>query len=96
VQTPGKFLGKFEALIQTRKHVTVATFYIVKTLDSGNLIFPATAQDLGLISLNINKLSTTNDKIFDKILSKHTTVFKVLGKLNDVKIQLYIDRDQTP
>jgi hypothetical protein len=37
-QTPVKFLGKFEALIETRKRVAVATFYVVKTLDSGNLI----------------------------------------------------------
>jgi hypothetical protein len=95
-QTPVKFLGKFEALVETRKRVAVATFYVVKTLDSGNLISSATAQDLGLISLHINKLSTTNDKKLDKILSKHTTVFKGLGKLNDVKLQLYIDQDQTP
>jgi hypothetical protein len=47
-QTPVKFLGKFEALIETRKRVAVATFYVVKTLDSGNLISSATAQDLGL------------------------------------------------
>ena len=95
-QTPVKFLGKFEALIETRKRVAVATFYVVKTLDSGNLISSATAQDLGLISLHINKLSTTNDKNLDKILSKHATVFKGLGKPNDVKVQLNIDQDQTP
>jgi hypothetical protein len=99
-QTPVKFLGKFEALVDTRKRVAVATFYVVKTLDSANLISSARAQDLGLISfhqsLHINKLSTTNDKKLDKILSKHATVFKGLGKLNDVKVQLNIDQDQTP
>ena len=47
--------------------------------------------------MHINKLSTTNDKKLDKILSKHATVFKGLGKLHDViKEQLNIDQDQTP
>jgi hypothetical protein len=46
--------------------------------------------------LHINKLSTSNDKKLDKILSKHATVFKGLGKLKDVKVQLNIDQDQTP
>jgi hypothetical protein len=46
--------------------------------------------------LHINKLSTTNDNNLNKILSKHATVFKGLGKLNDVKVQLNIDQDQTP
>ena len=95
-QTPVKFLGKFEALIETRKRVTVATFYVVKTPDSGNLISSTTAQDLGLISLHINKLSNTKDKKLDKILTKHATVFEGLGKLNDVTIKLNIDPEQTP
>ena len=89
-------LGKFEALIETRKRVTVATFYVVKTPDSGNLISSTTAQDLGLISLHINKLSNTKDKKLDKILTKHATVFEGLGKLNDVTIKLNIDPEQTP
>ena len=93
-QQPVKFLGKFEAVIETRKRVTVATFYVVKTPDSGNLISSTTAQELGLISLHINKLSNNNDRKLDRILAKHATVFEGLGKLNDVKIKLNIDRDQ--
>ena len=95
-QTHVKFLGKFEALIETRKRATVATFYVVKTPDSGNLISSTTAQELGLISLHINKLSNTNDKRLDKLLTKHATVFKVLGKLKDVQIKLNIDHEQNP
>ncbi len=79
-QTPVKFLRKFEALIDTRKRVAAATFYVVNTLDSGNLISSATAQDLCLISLHINKLSTTKDKKLDKILSKHCNLFHWSGK----------------
>ncbi|CAB4027924.1 Potassium channel subfamily T member 1 [Paramuricea clavata] len=37
--------------IETRKRVTVATFYVTKTSNSGNLISATTAQELGLVSL---------------------------------------------
>jgi hypothetical protein len=40
-KSPVRFVGKFEATIETRKRVTVATFYVTKTTTSGNLI-PAT------------------------------------------------------
>ena len=59
---PVKFKGKLEALIETRKRVTVPTFYITKTTDSGNLISSETAQELGLISLHVHKVSATKDK----------------------------------
>ena len=35
---PVNFLGKFEETIETRRRVTVATFYVAKTADGGNLI----------------------------------------------------------
>ena len=40
-ENPSKFAGKFEEIIETRKRVTVATIYVAKTPNSGNLI-PAT------------------------------------------------------
>ena len=95
-QTPVKFLGKFEALIETRKRITIATFYVVKMPSSGNLVLSTTAQERGLISLHINRLSNTNDKRLDKILTKHATVIKGLGKLKDVQIKLNIDHEQNP
>jgi hypothetical protein len=56
---PVKFLGKFEETIETRKRVTVATFYVTKTSNSENLISATTAQELGLdnVSLHLKKLS---------------------------------------
>ena len=50
-----KFIGKFETTVETRKRIAVATFYVAKTIDSGNLISLTTAQELGLISLQLNK-----------------------------------------
>jgi uncharacterized protein (DUF2249 family) len=94
---PVKFMGKFEALIETQKRVTVATFYVTKTTDSSNLISSETAQELGLISLHLNKVSTTKDNKLDAILRKHATVFNGLGRLlKGDKMKLNIDKDHTP
>ena len=54
---PVKFLGKFDAVIETKKRVAIATFYVAKGTNSGNLLSLSTAQDLGLISLHLHKLS---------------------------------------
>ena len=83
-----KFLGKFEETIETRRRVTVATFYVAKTADGGDLISVTTAQDLGLVSLYLNKLSETNDKKLDSIINKE--------KLKGETVKLNIDKNQTP
>ena len=93
---PVQFVGKFEAVIETRKRVTVATFYVTKTTDSGNLISFQTAKELGLISLHLHKVSSTNDNKLDAILNKHANVFNGLGKLKGDKIKLNIDKEHTP
>ena len=67
---PVKFLGKFEAVVETRKRLSVAIFYVVKGQNSGNLLSLSTAQDLGLITLHLNNITTKDDKL-DKVLSKH-------------------------
>ena len=46
-KSPVRFIGKFEATIETRKRMAVGTFYVTKTNTSGNLISATTAQDLG-------------------------------------------------
>ena len=55
---PVQFIGKFQALVQTKKRYTFATFFVVGDDNSGNLISAQTAQELGLIDLHLNKLST--------------------------------------
>ena len=81
---PVQFLGKFESLIETKKRIAVATFYVAKTTNNGNFISATTAQELGLISLHLNKVSTKNDNV-DKILNKHSSLFNGLGKLLSFK-----------
>ena len=56
-----RFIGKFEAIVETRKRVSVATFYVAKKEDSGNLISSSTAQELGIISLHVHSVSQSMD-----------------------------------
>ena len=90
---PVHFIGKFQALVQTKKRYTVATFFVVSNDNSGNLMSAQTAQELGLISLHLNTVSTktslrdtpslpiTNDKALTDILEQHKEVFDGLSKL---------------
>ena len=105
---PVHFIGKFQALVQTKKRYTVATFFVVDDENSGSLMNAQTAQELGLISLHLNMVSAktplrdkpilpeTNDKALSKILVQNTDVFDGLGKLKEKKIILNIDETVQP
>jgi len=94
-KSPVEFLGKFETVIETRKRISVATFYVTKGKNCGNLLSLSTAQDLGLVSLHIDKL-TSKDAALENILQKNSKVFSGLGKLKGEKIKLDIDKTLTP
>ena len=94
-KSPVEFIGKFESVIETRKRISVATFYVAKGANCGNLLSLSTAQDLGLVSLHIDKL-TSNDTALENILQKNSKAFSGLGKLKGEKIKLDIDKTQTP
>ena len=99
---PVEFLGKFDATIETRKRLTLATFYVVKAQNSGNLLCAETAQELNLISLHVNKLSPisanvkTTDPKLKKIVNKHASVFTGIGKLKNQNVKLSIDESVLP
>ena len=105
---PVHFVGKFQALVQTKKRYTVATFFVVNDENSGNLMSAHTAQELGLISLHLNAVSVkaalrdnpllpvTKDKALSEILAQHKEVFHGLGKLKEKKIVLNIDETVQP
>ena len=105
---PVQFIGKFQALVQTKKRYAVATFFVVDNDNSGNLMSAQTAQELGLISLHLNRLSTqsssreppifpqTKDKDLIKILQQNAEVFNGLGKLKGQKVILNIDENVQP
>ena len=75
--------------------MSVATFFVVKEKHCGNLLSLNTAQELGLVSLHLNKL-TSKDAALDHILQKNSTVFTGLGKLNGAQIKLDIDETKVP
>ena len=91
---PVNFLGKFDAVVETRKRMTVATVYVVQGQNSGNLLSLSTAQDLGLITLHLNPVST-KDAALDKIIAKHQWVFHGLRKLKGTTVKLDIDKSIT-
>ena len=99
---PVEFLGKLEAVIETRKRMALATFYVVKAQNSGNLLCVDTAQELNLISLHVNKLSQVSanvkstDPKLKKLLNKHASVFTGLGKLKNQNVKLSIDESVLP
>ena len=90
-KSPVEFLGKFEAVIETRKRLSVATFYVAKAANCGKLLSLSTVQELGLISLHLDKL-TSKDAALENILQKHSKVFSDLGKLKGEKVKLDIDK----
>ena len=61
---PVEFIGKFEAVIETKKRMSVATFFVVKAKHCGNLLSLNTAQELGLVSLHLNKLTSKDPALF--------------------------------
>ena len=90
---PVQFLDKFKALIETKKRIAVATFYVAQTTNGGNLITATTAQELGLISLHLNKVSTITNSQLDKISNNHSPVFHGLGKLKGETIKFNINKE---
>ena len=46
--SPVEFEGKFDVVIETKKRISVATFYVTKAENCGNLLSLTTAQELGL------------------------------------------------
>ncbi|XP_065067305.1 uncharacterized protein K02A2.6-like [Rhopilema esculentum] len=92
---PVHLKGQFNAVIETKNRLTLATFYVMNDSGSGNLLSSSTAMDLGLISLHLNTLSR-NDTQIDAILNKYPEVFDGLGKLKDDTVTLSIDHSQTP
>ena len=53
---PVRFLGKFDALVETRRRCATCTFYVVSNHNSGCLLSSHTAQDLGLVCLHENQI----------------------------------------
>ena len=54
--SPVELLGKFQATVETKNRITVATFYVTKGT-SGSILGCDTSQELGLVTLHINPVA---------------------------------------
>ncbi len=108
-EKPVEFEGKFESLIQTKSRYAVATFFVLKQENAGCLLSASTAQEMGIITLKLNKLDTEQtqgnkqrpiinhtDPQIQEILQKYNETFEGIGKLNNYEVQLNIDETAIP
>ena len=98
---PVKMLGKFDTVIETKKRLVPAQFYVTDH-NGGCLLSGITAQDLGLITLHINHLhqntyqKSIRDENVRRLVQKFPAVFEGVGKLKGKQIDLVIDQDIQP
>ena len=102
---PVQFLGNITTVMETKRSITSGEIFVVTRKRSGCLLSCRTAQELRLISLNVDELNKcsmenkhlkTQDKQLESILSSHRKIFKGLGKLKSHKVSLNIDKSITP
>ena len=107
-KTPVQLKGKFIVTLETKRKINVATIYVMAD-DGGCLLSSKTAQELGLVSLNLNTMHVSklwNSQFPDpahvpdldakEIIRQHQTVFHGIGKLKDKQITLSIDKEVKP
>ena len=102
---PVRFLGKFSATIETRKSIAAADIYVIKEKNCGCLLSCSTAQELRLISFDLDAIQSfaeksidtiKKDKDLDSILKRYEHLFKGLGKFKKSKVGFNIDPDVEP
>ena len=107
-KTPVQLKGKFHAKLEPKRKINVATIY-EKANDGGCLLSSKTAQEFGLVSLNVNTIPVSNtlnnqlpnlahvpDLDVKEITRQHQTVFHGIGKLKDTQITLSIGKEVKP
>ena len=106
-KTPLDVQGCFEAQVESKHKISLATFYVINDT-SGCLLSGPTAIDLGL--LKINSVSQDPEPSVDKppadtpkrpprlknFLAKHDHLFRGIGKLKNYKLHLHIDKSVPP
>ena len=87
--------------METRRRYTTCTFYVVNHHNSECLLSSQTAQDLGHVSLHLNRIQNkhsakTSDKAVQKIFNEYPEVLTGVGKLKCHSLTLNIDPDVIP
>ncbi|CAB4017519.1 Hypothetical predicted protein [Paramuricea clavata] len=100
---PARMKAKFQTTIESWKKITVATIYVTEA-DGGCLLSANTAEELGLMTLHLNQVTTTKptskgaqktligDKRIQRIVDNYSSVLQGQGKLQDKQIELIIDK----
>ena len=97
-------IGQFEAILETKKRITVSTIHVVKG-NCGSLLSYQTATELNLIQVSINNVNveSTNkckhesSKISKtKIEKQFPKLFQGIGQLKNFEIKLHIDPTVSP
>ena len=86
-------LGQFTANISIESKTTTSTVYVLQG-DHGSLLGCITAQNLGIIQLNINQLRATH--VSEELILQFPQLFQGIGKLKDAHVKLHIDESVTP
>ena len=106
-----KFVGSFDAEIETKKKITTARVYVVHDDDShhtGNLLSYDTCMELGIIKVDpsvltsrdqdVSTLATDKQKthMSDTLVKDHPELYSSIGRLKCVKIKLHTDETIRP
>ena len=87
--TPIKVLGQFQAAVESKRKVTIGTFFVASKA-SGSLLGYETAQELGLIK--VHDINTVQQELVDS----YTDVFHGIGKLKNHQVEIHIDKSVQP
>ena len=92
---PLKVMGKFEAIVESITRIAPATFHVIKGhTNTEPLIGFQTAEDLGLVK--VANTVQSEETITSNLLKEYADLFRGIGKMKGVKVDLHVDPAITP
>ena len=88
-------LGKFDIVVESKKRITVAGIDVVNG-NSDSLLSYQTASELNMITLHVNKVTSTSSVSSDDIEQKYPDIYNGIGKLKEFEVKLHIDKQVPP
>ena len=88
-----KVVGKFEAIVESNTRIAPATFIKGHT-NTEPLIGFQTAEDLGLVK--VANTVQSEETITSNLLKEYADLFRGIGKMKGVKVDLHVDPVITP
>ena len=92
---PLKVMGKFEAIVESNTRIAPAKFHVIKGHTNNEpLIGFQTAEDLGLVK--VANTVQSEETITSNLLKEYADLFRGIGKMKGVKVDLHVDPAITP